>query len=116
MQKQIARELQEMVNTVCERFSRKDREMNFNAETFEAEEIIPVSDHAAVVKFRKQPTGKIGLAFFYYINSGMSKGWKYFFPTDSHLAGMRALELLKFEIERENYKYNFDDIRAEQQN
>ena len=42
----------------------------------------------------------------------MSKGWKYFFPTDSHLAGMRALELIKFEVERENYKHNFDDTRV----
>ena len=114
MQKQIAKELQVTVDAVCERFSRKDREMNFNAETFSVDEIIPVSDHAAVVKFRKSPTNKIGLAFFYYINSGISKGWKYFFPTDSHLAGMRALELVKFEIERENYKHNFDDIRADQ--
>lgn len=114
MQKQVAKELQETVDTVCERFSRSDREMNFNAEVFSVDEIIPVSDHAAVVKFKKSPTNKIGLAFFYYINRGVSKGWKYFFPTDSHLSGMRALELIKFEVERENYKHNFDDIRTEQ--
>lgn len=112
MQKQIAKELQLMVDSVCERFSRKDREMNINSETFSVDEIIPVSDQAAIVKFRKFPTNKIGLAFFYYINNGMSKGWKYFFPTDSHLAGMRALELIKFEVERENYKHNFDDTRV----
>ena len=99
MQKQIAKELQITVDAVCERFSRKDREMNFNAETFSADEVIPVSDHVAIVKFRKSPTNKMAVAFFYYINSGMSKGWRYFFPTDSHVVGMRALELIKFEIE-----------------
>ena len=43
MQKQIAKELQLMVDSVCERFSRKDREMNINSETFSVDEIIPVS-------------------------------------------------------------------------
>jgi hypothetical protein len=107
LNKQIAIELNDAVEVVCKRFSRTDREMNFNQETFEVDEIIPTSDHTAVVKFKKQPTGKIGIAFFYYIQKGMSKGWKYFFPTDSHIAGMRGLELVKFEIERHNYQYNF---------
>jgi hypothetical protein len=108
MQKQIAIELKQMVEKVCKRFSHKDREMNYNNETFNIQEIIPTSDHTAVVKFIKQPTNKIGIAFFYYIPNGMSKGWKYFFPTDSHIAGMRALDWIKFEIERSNYKHNFD--------
>jgi hypothetical protein len=107
MQKQLAIELKEMVEIVSKRFSHKDRAMNFNAETFEVQEIIPTSDHTAIVKFIKQPTQKLGIAFFYYIPNGMSKGWKYFFPTDSHIAGMRALEYIKFEIERNNYKHNF---------
>jgi len=107
MQKQIAIELKEMVDIVCERFSHKNRAMNFNSEIFEAEEIIPTSDHTAIVKFIKRPTEKIGIAFFYYIPNGMSKGWKYFFPTDSHITGMRAIEFIKFEIERNNYKFNF---------
>lgn len=109
MNKQIAIELKSAVDVVCQRFSRNDREMNFNQEVFEVDEIIPTSDQTAVVKFKKQPTGKIGIAFFYYIQKGMSKGWKYFFPTDSHIAGIRALELVKFETERHNYQYNFED-------
>lgn len=108
MNKQIAIELKNAVDIVCQRFSKHDRPMNHNNETFHLEEIIPASDHAAVVKFKKEPTGKIGIAFFYYIPNGVSKGWKYFFPTDSHLAGFRALEHEKYEVEKLNYKFNFE--------
>lgn len=107
MNKQIAHELKIEVDKVCKRYSNPDREMNMNSETFATEEIIPTSDQTAVVKFRKQPTNKLGIAFFYYIQNGMSKGWKYFFPTDSHINGMRGLEIIKFEIERENFIHNF---------
>ena len=106
MNKQIARELSEFVDIVASRFSRKDREGNYNKEDFGVDSIIPTSDHTAVVRFKKN-TGKIGLGFFYYIPRGMSKGWKYFFPTDSHINGFRAFELEKYQIEKENYKHNF---------
>jgi len=108
MNKQVAKELQEFVTTVAKRFSRKDREGNVNQEDFSVEDIIPTSDHTAVVRFKKN-TGKIGLAFFYYIPRGMSKGWKYFFPTDSHINGFRAFELEKYQVEKENYKHNFNE-------
>ena len=107
MNKQIAIELQTQAELVCKRFSNPEREMNFNNEVFEIDEIIPTSDHTAVIKFIKTPTNKIGLAFFYYIPNGFSKGWKYFFPTDSHINGMKGLEFIKFEIERSNYCKNF---------
>lgn len=112
MNKEIAQELKKSVEEVAKRFSRKDREGNFNEETFEVDEIVPTSDHTAVVRFKKN-TGKIGLAFFYYINRGMSKGWKYFFPTDSHITGMRAFEFMKLEVERENFAFNFNKKEAE---
>lgn len=106
MNKQIANELNDFVKVVADRFSRKDREGNYNNEDFKVSEVVPTSDHTAVVIFKKT-TGKEGLAFFYYIARGASKGWKYFFPTDSHINGFRAFELYKFETERKNYKYNF---------
>lgn len=112
MNKNIAKELSEKVSIVAQRFSKKDREGNFNNEDFSVDAIHPTSDHTAVVRFRKN-TGKIGLAFFYYIPRGMSKGWKYFFPTDSHIGGFRAFELYKFQVEQQNYKHNFDDNTGE---
>jgi|TARA_R100000149_G_C5830854_1_gene106482 hypothetical protein len=106
MTKPIAKELKEFVDIVAQRFSRKDREGNLNNEDFFVEDILPTSDHTAVVRFKKN-SGKVGLAFFYYIPRGMSKGWKYFFPTDSHINGFRAFELEKYQVEKENYKHNF---------
>jgi len=108
MNKAIAKELKIAADQVAENFSRKNREMNYNQETFEVHEIIPTSDHSAIVSFKKN-TGKMGLAFFYYINRGMSKGWRYFFPTDSHINGFRAFEYYKYQVEKDNYIHNFNE-------
>jgi len=106
MNKQIAKELQQFSKTIAERFSRKDREGNVSQESFSVEEVIPTSDHTAVINFKKS-SGKIGVAFCYYITKGMSKGWKYFFPTDSHLNGFQAFLYYKLDAERRNYDKNF---------
>ena len=69
------------------------------------------SSDSAVINFKKTSdkvqSGKIAVAFCYYINRGRSKGWKYFFPTDSHLHGFYAFQYYKLEAERKNYKHNF---------
>lgn len=106
MNKQIAIELKQQTETVAKRFSRTDRDMNFNSEVFTIDKIIPSSDHTATVIFRKS-SGKQGVAFFYYIPNGLSKGWKYFFPTDSHITGMRAFEYHKLMAEDFNFDKNF---------
>lgn len=106
MNKQVAKELKEFVNTVKNRYSRTDREGNYQNETFRIKEVIPTSDHTATVIFEKD-SNKLACFFFYYINLGMSKGWKYFVPSDSHITGMRAFEYYKLQTERFNYKHNF---------
>ena len=107
MNKKIANDLEYSAKMVANRFSMREREGNFNNETFFVQEIIPISDHSAVCVFEKN-TGKRALAFFYYIPRGSSMGWKYFFPTDSHLLGFRAFDYYKLEVERYNFKYNFE--------
>lgn len=106
MNKTIAIELDKKTAEVAANFSRKNREMNFNSEEFFVERIVPTSEHTATVIFKKT-SNKKGLAFFYYIPNGASKGWKYFFPTDSHIIGMRAFEFYKLLAEDENYQHNF---------
>ena len=106
MKKEIAIELQVFAKVVQERFSKHDREMNFNKEEFKIEKIIPSSDHSASVVFKKT-SGKLGVAFFYYQPNGVGKGWKYFFPTDSHITGMRAFEYHKLNAEEFNFDKNF---------
>jgi hypothetical protein len=113
MNKERAKELNEFCQTIAERFSNTSRQGNINNETFLVEEIIPTSDDSAVVNFVKN-TGKLAVAYMYYINRGRSKGWKYYFPTDSHVVGMQAFSFYKLEAERKNYKRNFD--RVEQYN
>ena len=109
MKKQIAQELNIFARQVAKRFSHPNREGNVSKETFEVYEVIPTSDQTAVVFFKKD-TAKLGMGFFYYINRGMSKGWKYFFPTDSHIVGMKASHYYKLEVERKNYGKNFVDV------
>ena len=106
MNKGIATELQDFCSTIAERYSDIKRVGNIGNEVFLVEEIIPTSDHSAVVNFAKSG-GKIAVAFFYYINRGRSKGWKYFFPTDSHVNGFQAFLYYKLEAERKNYSKNF---------
>lgn len=106
MNKEVAKELHKFSKVIAERFSRPDREGNGSKEIFKVEEVIPTSEHTAVINFKKN-SGKIGVAFCYYIARGMSKGWKYFFPTDSHLNGFQAFIYYKLEAERKNYDKNF---------
>jgi hypothetical protein len=106
MNKGIAIELQNFCETIAERYSNVKRVGNVNNESFSVEEIIPTSDHSACVNFSKTG-GKVAVAFFYYINKGRSKGWKYFFPTDSHVNGFQAFLYYKLEAERRNYSKNF---------
>ena len=106
MDKGIAKELDTFSKEIARRFSIKDRAGNGNNESFSVDEVIPTSDHTAVINFKKN-TGKIGVAFCYYIKKGSSKGWKYFFPTDSHLNGFQAFLYYKLEAERKNYDKNF---------
>jgi hypothetical protein len=106
MKKELVLELKSFALEVEKRFSYKNRDGNFNNETFKISEIIPTSDHTASVIFKKD-SGKLACFFFYYLNRGASKGWKYFVPTDSHITGFRAFEYFKLQVERSNYKHNF---------
>mgnify|MGYP003150197801 FL=1 len=106
MRKERVVELSEFATTIAQRFSTLSRPGNINKVAFSVDEVIPISDDSAVINFKKS-TGKLAVAFCYYINKGRSKGWKYFFPTDSHVHGFFAFQHYKLEAERKNYKHNF---------
>jgi|TARA_R100000935_G_scaffold57609_1_gene91967 hypothetical protein len=108
MNKQVAKELKIFTNKVCDRYSNNNRANNFNNETFKVQEIIPTSDHTATVIYEKN-TGKRAIFFFYYLASSSYSKWNYFVPTDSHLNGMNVIMNQKVEVERYNYKYNFNN-------
>lgn len=115
MNKERAKELNVFCITIAERFSNKTRSGNINNETFSVDEVIPTSDDSAIINFKKN-TGKLAVAFAYYINRGRSKGWKYFFPTDAHVVGMNAMSYYKLQAERKNYKKNFEKDLVSQYN
>ena len=106
MNKTLVKELKAKAEDEADKFSIKNREGNYNNEIFKVVEVIPMSDHTASVIFKKN-TGKKAGFFFYYINRGIAKGWKYFVPTDSHIIGMQSFNFYKLEVERNNYKENF---------
>ena len=104
MKKEFAISLYDYVQEVAKIFSNPDRDKNYSNETFVFEQIRPLSDVTASVVFRKS-SGKKAVAFFYYINSGTGK-WQYFFPSDSHILGMKDFGRLKQEIEEFNFDKN----------
>lgn len=105
MNKQKAIELDAFAKELANRYSHKSREGNYNQETFVVAKVIPTSEDTGSIVMEKN-TGKRALFFCYYINRGMSQGWKYFVPTDSHFVGMRASEIHKMQIEEYNFEKN----------
>ncbi len=112
MNKELVIELKDFATEIGKLYSIKDREQNFNNEIFTVHEIIPMSDHTAAVIYNKD-TGKRAVFFFYYINNGKSRGWKYFVPTDSHILGFMQFHEHKSVVEKYNYEYNFKIRRHE---
>ena len=106
MTKQLAIELQKEAERIAKMYSDPNRQRNVHKEAFTIDKVYAMSDSCATVVY-KRSKGKKVLMFFYYIK-GMRPGWKYFIPTDSHILGFRAFEMLKLKAEIDNYKYNFD--------
>ena len=52
MNSDIAKELNEFAQVIANRYSMTDREGNYNNESFKVEEIVPTSDHTAIINFR----------------------------------------------------------------
>ena len=93
MKKDRALELNEFAETIADRFSNFNRSGNQNNETFSVEEVIPISDDSAVINFKKN-TGKIAVAFCYYINRGRSKRLEIFFSHRFTLAWILCFSVL----------------------
>jgi hypothetical protein len=103
MDKKVAVNLEYLAKMVSNKLELSKRNGKDNDEKYFVQEIITISDYTAICIFENN-IGKRELCFFYYIPTGESMGWKYFFPTDSHLLGFRAFDHFKFEIDRYNHK------------
>lgn len=98
MNDKMADKLAVKAEEIAQQYSNPDREMNYNQETFEVSQVIPLSEHTAAVVYTKN-TGKKAVAFFHLIK----EYWDYFFPTDGHIIGMEAFGKVKLKIEMGNY-------------
>lgn len=104
MKKDLVHKLHAKAQEIAKAFSNPDREFNYSKETFTVAEIRPLSEATAVILFKKN-TGKIGLAFAYWTN-GRGGKWNYFFPTDSHVLGMKKVAAILDQVEQHNFPLN----------
>jgi hypothetical protein len=108
MRKEVAQMLKAEAENTARVFSNR---ANRPAEPFEVHRIIPLSEALAAVIYLKEQ-GKKAMAFFYFLRDmGPERRgqWRCFFPTDSHLLGLRNFLDIKQKVEEENFGLNFDD-------
>lgn len=104
MRKELVYELHAKAEQIAMVFSNPNREHNNNKETFAVIGIKPKSETTAVILFMKN-TGKLALAFAYYLNQSGGK-WQYFFPTESHIIGMGKVANSLNSVDEYNFKKN----------
>ena len=105
MKKDLVLSLQAKCLDVAKIFSNPDRACNGNKEIFTVHKIIPMSESVAICIFEKIPTGKKALCVLYYVNGGEGY-WSYFFPTDSHVLGLKDIGTYLHEVEVFNFERN----------
>ena len=105
MTKLVAQQLHQAAEAAAVVFSNPSRPLNVG-ETFRVAKEQPLSENTAAVLFRKDPSQKFALDFFYYVNTGGGQ-WRYFFVTYQHVAGMKQVEVLLAKTEASNYDKNF---------
>ena len=110
MDKQVAISLQKEAELTAKKFSNSDRDNNFNGERFWIDKIIPLSAQSAMVIYEKT-TGKKALAHFIHIRK--QKRWMYYFMGAAHFLNLHLLTKKYADIEKHNYKLNFDHIPKE---
>ena len=105
MQRNRAIELRKLADIIAFNCSRKDRGFNYNNDSFEVSELMPLSESTAIIKLKKS-SGKYGMAFCYWINMNGGQ-WQYFFPTYDHCVGMESVKEELKSIELINFQHNF---------
>ena len=113
MRKDVAKALKAKAEETAKKYSNKNRMNNFNGESFKVDDIIPISAQGAMVIFSKS-TGKKALAHFIHIDHPKKPFWQYYIMGSQHFINLNMLDKKYAEIERHNFKLNFDHIPKEQ--
>lgn len=98
MRQEVRNQLKQEAQKAASAFSNPNRDYNKNNETYKVDKITPTSEYTAVITFRKS-TGIFAIMCAFYIKDR----WWTFFPTDSHLEGMRYMPGMKQKIEEANF-------------
>jgi len=104
MKKKLVYELHAKAEQIAKMYPNPNREHNNNNETFAVMGIKPKSETTATILFMKS-SGKLALAFAYYINQNGGK-WQYCFPTESHIIGMCKVANSLTSVDEYNFKKN----------
>ena len=107
MKRQVSQKLEETVNYVAEMYS-KVRDLNVSNETFHPHATEVLSETTAAVVFKKLPTRKLALAYFFYVPSNGGK-WLHMFVSYNHLRGLNRLSEMLQIMETYNHKQNNRD-------
>ena len=106
MRKDVAIELNNKAADIARKYSNTERTQNFNNETFEVSEIIPLSAQVAMVIFEKN-TGKRAIAHFIHVDHPKNPFWQYYFLTSEHFINLDMFQKKYAEIEKHNFELNF---------
>ena len=104
MRTTIAKQLRDKAVDVAQMFSRQDRGGNTMNEIFDIASYHVLSEVTAAVVFKKSPTNKRAVAFFYYVNSRRQPRWEYFFVSYAHIASLEQLRDILFDVEQHNFE------------
>ena len=106
MRKAVAQALRSKAEDIAREYSKTGRTQNFNNETFEVSDIIPLSAQIAMVIFEKN-TGKRAIAHFIHVDHPKNPFWQYYFLTSEHFINLDMLQKKYAEIEKHNFELNF---------
>ena len=107
MRKEVARNLKDMADQIAIRYSKKSRVKNVSNEIFTVDDIIPLSAQGAMVVYKKN-SGKKALAHFIHVDHPIKPFWQYYFVGAQHFINLHQLEKVYADIERHNFKLNFN--------
>ena len=109
MKKEIAQKITEKAKEIATIFSSTERDFNYNKETFELTNIIPLSEYSVAAIYKKQPCGKLAVFYIQHINTGNGGFIQYFCVKYQHMLDFDEMKRIMYDVEKHNFPRNFDE-------
>ncbi len=101
MQKRKIKKLHETAQHIAKVFGDPERKKNYTDGEYSVEKVTPLSSDSAVVVLR-QSNDVLSVVFCYWLNTRGGE-WRYFFPTEAHVAGMQRLPEIMQQVDEQNF-------------